>query len=265
MPKRLLSWLTAILVAIAVIYFPSFWTAPPPPSLAKLLTIDLARGPLKVYNFPANRPNPIAIILFGSGDGGWGGLENAIAHAFQSQGYTMLGVDCEDYAQTDYTLDTLQSDYGIMAKVAEAPYGNHPPPLIIGGYSMGAAQAIAAAGGPQPPPGLIGVLLVDPCSRGRYGLRSSDQMNVLPTGPGTFGVDSFANSMSRLHVVQWHASEDDIDSRAWLDVLTAPHQAFVFPNNGHQYEVHREEFVQQLVESATWILNPAPNGSVTAK
>lgn len=166
------------------------------PKTEEHLTVDLNRGPLTVYAFPSKRPVPLAIILFGSGDGGWGGLEETIGHAFQNYGYELIGIDFEDYARTDYDLDTLQSDFTKMARMAEAPYGGHPSPLIVGGYSMGAAQAIAVAGGPKPPPGLIGVLLVDPCSRGRYGLRPADQMNVLPTGPGTFGVDSFAGSMS---------------------------------------------------------------------
>ncbi len=109
---------------------------------------------------------------------------------------------------------------------------NHPPPVILGGWSMGAAQAIAAAGGPHPPPGLAGVLLLDPCSRGRYGLRLSDQSDMLPTGPGTFSMEEFTQTMGNLHVVQWHAAQDSIDSRAWLELLTAPHKEYRFRADG---------------------------------
>ena len=169
------------------------------------------------------------------------------------------------YAQTDYSLDTLQADFSAIAQKAQALFGAHPPPLIIGGYSMGAAQAIAAAGGPHPPQGLIGLLLIDPLSRGRYGLRTSDQMDVLPTGPGTFSVDSFCKTMGSSRVVQWHAADDSIDSRAWLDFLTAQHKEFNFPNTGHDYDTDRADFIHRLVESAEWILHPTSDGTVSVK
>jgi len=81
-------------------------------------------------------------------------------------------------------------------------------------------------------------------------------MNVLPTGPGTFGVQDFAQTMSHLRVVQWHAQEDSIDSLAWLDSLTAPHEEFTFPGAGHGYRDNRDDFIRQFVDSIGWILNP---------
>jgi hypothetical protein len=139
------------------------------------------------------------------------------------------------------------------------------PPLVIGGYSMGAAQAIAAAGGPHPPSGLIGLLVIDPLSRGRYGLREADQMNELPEGPGTFGAASFAGTLGSVRVLQWHAENDSIDSHAWLDSLTAPHRFFVFPGAGHSYAVNRPEFIRQLVASVGWIVDPAADSLQTAE
>ncbi|MCE0523500.1 MAG: hypothetical protein LV480_11390 [Methylacidiphilales bacterium] len=249
----------ALMIALFALWLTTF------PSDGKQLTIQLSRGPLTVLDFPSKKPGTAALILFASGDGGWGGLEEAIGHAFQNQGYEAIGIDSEAYAQSDYDLDTLQTDFSIMARKAQAHFGTHPPPLIVGGYSMGAAQAIAVAGGPHPPSGLIGLLLADPCSRGRYGLRTSDQMNVLPTGPGTFSVDSFSKTMDSLRVVQWHAANDPIDSRSWLDSLTAQHKEFTFPNAGHGYDTDRDDFIHQLVESAGWILNPSSDGAVATK
>jgi hypothetical protein len=107
--------------------------------------------------------------------------------------------------------------------------------------------------------------LVDPCRRGRYGLRSSDQDDVLPTGPGTFDVAAFAGSMGALRVVQWHAAQDPIDSSVWLDSLTAQHKFFTFPDAGHDYGVNRQNFIRQMVKSSGWILSPALDGAVTAK
>jgi hypothetical protein len=121
---------------------------------------------------------------------------------------------------------------------------------------MGAAQAIAAAGGPHPPKGLIGVLLVDPRSRGRYGLRILDKGDVLPTGDGTFSMDQFSSTMGNLPVVQWHAAEDSIDSRDWLKTLTAPHKEFDFGQTGHYYNTDRDDFLTQFTNSIDWIFKP---------
>jgi len=233
-----------------------------PKSESRPVSIQLQRGSFTLMEFPSKKSKPSAIIIFGSGDGGWGGLEESIGQALQNGGYEMIGIDSVNYAKTDYDLDILQSDFTRIAQKAEASYGDHPVPLIIGGYSMGAAQAIAAAGGPHPPRGMAGLLLVDPCSRGRYGLRISDQMNVLPTGPGTFSMDDFARTMGKLRVVQWHAAADSIDSRVWLNSLTAQHREFDFSHAGHDYNNDRDDFLRQLVESVDWILNPARDGTM---
>ena len=128
---------------------------------------------------------------------------------------------------------------------------------------MGAAQAIAGGGGPHPPKELVGLLLLDPCSRGRYGLRFSDRTDFLPTGPGTFSAAEFTKTMGRLHVVQWHAAQDSIDSRAWLHALTAPHKELDFGETGHYYDVDREKFLSEMVDCIPWILD-TQNHALTA-
>jgi phosphatidylglycerol lysyltransferase len=224
-------------------------------SAGKSVTIQLQRGRFTFLEFPAKTPETRAILVFGSGDGGWSGFEEEISLSLQGRGYEVLGIDFNSYAVTDYDLATLQADFGKIARTAEQPYGGHPPPLIVGGWSMGAAQAIAVAGGPHPPRGLAGLLLLDPCSRGRYGLRLSDRADILPSGNGTFGVEEFARTLGRVRVVQWHAAEDSIDSRAWLASLTAPHKEFDFAKTGHFYSVGREDFLEQLAASVPWILS----------
>ena len=220
------------------------------------LTVQLSRGPFTIFVFPANRPVPLGVIIFGSGDGGWNSLEDAIAHGCQEEGYELVGIDSAEYARTDYDLATLQADSNTIAEKIRKPYGKSPPRLIVGGYSMGAAQAAAVAGGPNPPEGLVGLFLIDGLSRGRFGLRTADKLNVLPTGPGTFGLLDFAKTMPKLRVVHWHAENDDIDSIAWLDSLTAPHHEFTFPGDGHGYDDNRQEFVLELVQSIGWLLDP---------
>ena len=75
---------------------------------------------------------------------------------------------------------------------------------------------------------------------------------------------SFAKKMDTLRIVQWHAANDSIDSRSWLDSLTAQHREFNFPKAGHGYDTDRDDFIQRLVNSARWILNASRGGTAVA-
>ena len=262
--KKITILLYALAMTALVAFDPFGVVAQPFSSDGQRLKVELSRSAFTVLAFPSKQPTTSAIILFGSGDGGWSDLEEAIAHSFQKEGCEVIGLDCNAYAKTDYDLQVLQTDYGKIARTVIAPFGPQPPPLVVGGYSMGAAQAIAVAGGPSPPPGLVGLLLIDPLSRGRYGLHASDQMDILPTGPGTFGVNEFSDKMASLRVVQWHAENDLIDSQSWLDTLTAQYKLFTFPRASHSYAVDREDFLRQLVQSAQWIIEPPTNRAMTS-
>jgi hypothetical protein len=226
-----------------------------PAEISGPVEINLQHRLFTVFEFPAVKNPPRALIIFGSGDGGWASWEEKTCRALQGSGCTVIGIDSAEYAKDDYDLDTIQADYTTIARSVLSAYPSSPPPVIVGGWSMGAAQAIAVAGGPHPPPGLVGLLLVSPMSRGRYGLRGSDRLDILPTGPGTFGVEDFTPNLNSLRVAQWHAVDDTTDSVAWLSNLKAPHREYDYPHVGHDYAGANPVFLQQLVESVAWILN----------
>lgn len=254
--KVLLVFLCLDLLGLAGLFLrQSYLRAHPPRTHAKEVKLHLQRGAFTVFDFVPKTPRPRALIIFGSGDGGWGGWEETVSETLRKNGYQVIGIDSADYARTDYDLPTLQSDFRQIADKFLAPYGSNPPPLLEGGWSMGAAQAIAVAGGPNPPRNLKGLILASPLSRGRYGLRVSDQMNVLPTGPGTFAVRDFAPSMNHLRIAQWHALNDVIDSRAWLQDLKDPHREYDLPHAGHNYNQASESFLHDLLNSLQWILD----------
>lgn len=255
---RKVSFVVYCLALAGIIAWVALQVAAPNGSTGKTVQVQLARGPFTVLDFaPTAKKEPRAIIVFGSGDGGWTPFEEAICKMLQLRGYEAIGIDFTSYADSDYTLEILQGDMDRIAHAFRARYADNNPPVILGGYSMGAAQAIAAAGGPHPPAGLIGLLLVDPRSRGRYGLRLADRGEALPTGPGTFSMDEFTKSMNGVRVVQWHATEDSIDSRTWLELLTAPHKEFDFEQAGHLYVHGRADFLTQLGDSVNWIFRPS--------
>ena len=224
------------------------------------VTLRLKRGDFIIHRFVPGDPkfaaHPLAVIIFGSGDGGFGGWEERICGPLQFAGYEMLGFDCKLYAITDYDLDTLQADFNTIAQSSLSRYGDHPPPLILGGWSMGAEQAVPAAGGPHPPQGLVGLMLLSPGERGRYGLRAIDGLDIAPTGPGTFALKDFAHSLDNVRVAHWNGAVDLPGSKNWLSSLIAPHKAFEFPYSTHYYHGFSDDFLKLLEKSITWILSP---------
>jgi hypothetical protein len=264
--KRLGRWLLwvelAVVTAYALFRFYDWAIAchipmKPDPGPDRLVrSIVLRRGPFTFFDFPSRRIETRAVIIFGSGDAGWGGWEDAVSRAMAANGYEVIGVDFVPYAKTDYDLDTLQADYTQLAQLARGTFVDHAPPLILGGWSMGAEQAVPAAAGPHPPPGLAGLLLLSPGQRGRYGLRTSDKLDIPPTGPGTFALQDFSKSLGNLRVLQWHAGLDPIDSTTWLRSLPAPHREMDFPGVWHDFNGPSDVFVQEMVRSLDWILAP---------
>jgi alpha-beta hydrolase superfamily lysophospholipase len=228
------------------------------------VTISLRRGDFTLLRYqPGQAPYaafPKAIIIFGSGDGGFDGWEHKVCQALQAAGYEMIGFDCALYAKSDYDLPTLQGDMAKIAASVEVPYGPRPPPLVLGGWSMGAVQGVAAAGGPVRIPGLAGLLLISPGDRGRYGLRVADRFDVTPTGTGTFALTDFDKNLDAYRIVQWNGNLDLMGSKTWLNSLSATHKAYDYPWGMHDYGGASEKFLKQLKESIEWMLMPTgPN------
>ena len=222
------------------------------------VSFTLKRGDFKVWRYAPVQPefaaHPKAVIIFGSGDGGFDGWEDRVCKALQADGYDVIGFDCARYAKTDYDLATLQADMAKIVQGAQSNDGNPPPPVILGGWSMGAVQAVAAAGGPLRPAGVTGLLLISLGDRGRYGLRDADRWNVPPTGAGTFALADFSASLGGLRIAQWDGKLDLLSSTKWLDGLTAAHRAFRFEYGLHDYDGASDAFLIELKKSVGWIL-----------
>jgi hypothetical protein len=224
------------------------------------VSIALTRGPYNVFHYQPGDPvfalTPRAVLVFGSGDGGFTGWEDRVCRALQADGCEVIGFDCAIYAKTDYDLPTLQADMDTLAHAF--PRTGPMPPLILGGWSMGADQAVAAAGGPRRPADLAGLLLISPSARSRYGEREPDRWNVPPTGAGTFALEDFATKLTGLRVAQWDANLDLLDSDTWLKHVTTIHKAYVFKLGFHDYAGASDAFLTELKKTVGWILSPQP-------
>jgi pimeloyl-ACP methyl ester carboxylesterase len=223
---------------------------------------NLHRGGFETYHFAPNS-TARAIILFGSGDGGWGNIEQKICGILQKNGCYLVGIDCRRYARSDYDSVILVDDFREMAADALRRAGNPNLPVIYAGWSMGAVQAVAGTGGDRRPPGLLGLLLISMDSRGRYGLRWTDEMGLSPIGQGTFAVADFTSTVSDLRVVQYEAIGDWMNNSDWIKTLKSPHRLYQVPNANHDFNSVNDDFQNVLLQGLNWILErcePPANG-----
>ncbi len=212
-------------------------------------SVQLSRGPGKAHIYK-HTDKPKAVIVFASGDGGWTDWENQMADWLADAGWWVAGLNCRAYAQTDYDEDLLAEDFQILAKSLEAPAGT---PLFYGGWSMGATQAVAAAGTERPPE-LAGLVLFSCGSRGRYGLRLTAELGIAPRGDGTFGLNDFNDSLDGLRIAQFHGTADFISSTAWIRNLPQTTALYEMPGYNHGFDGPSEAFRPHVLKGLGWAL-----------
>lgn len=238
----------------------------------RLVALRLSRGdfPVRCYE-----PRDIVrgVVLFGSGDGGWKSWEEKASRSLALAGYRVIGWDCRAYAETPYDASQLGEDLMSMGRKAcrESPR----LPVLYGGYSTGAEQAVAAAAWdlhlahqPGARSGVIGeaaapsgLLLVGPGERGRYGITLSDLMGKTPEGAGTFALRDLAPELDGIPVLQIHGPLDPLDATGWLSALRGPHRLVILPGQGHFFGDAGPELRKALVEGADWLIGIPSSGA----
>ncbi len=211
--------------------------------------VELSRGPGKVHLY-RQAEKPRAIMVFGSGDGGWTDWEDTTARWLAADGWWVAGLNLRAYAERDYDEDLLAEDFQRLARSLEAPEGT---PVFYGGWSMGAAQAVAAAG-TERHGNLKGLLLLSCGSRGRYGLRLKDELGIAPTGEGTFGLGDFNGRLDGLRIAQFQGGADFISSAAWIRTLDQDTALYELPGYNHGFDGPDPKFRQDLQRGLGWLL-----------
>ena len=250
-------FLRTLLVAVVLLETPNALRADEP--LAPTITLPLKRGAFGTYHFA---PTGVAraLLLFASGDGGWGFLENRVCAFLASRGFYAIGIDCNKYAETDYDALTLTTDFATITQDGLTRTKNPDLPVIYGGWSMGAVQAVAAAAGEGRSRYLAGLILLSMDKRGRYGLRLPERVGLEPEGEDTFGVADFTAQVANLRVVQLAAAGDWMNNTSWIKGLRSPYRLFELENSNHDFNGADETFEQDLLEGISWILDPAKSG-----
>jgi phosphatidylglycerol lysyltransferase len=243
-----------LLATILLLGLPGSVAADEP--LAPTVSIPLKRGLFGTYHF-APRSTPRALLIFASGDGGWGRLENRVCTFLEDQAVYVVGIDCNKYAETDYDSATLVADFAAITEDALERAKNRDLPIIYGGWSMGAVQALAAAGDEKRPENLVGLLLLSMGKRGRFGLRLPERVGLEPEGAGTFGVADFTGQVGDLRLVQFEALGDWMSNTDWIKSLKSTHRLFELENSNHDFNGADEASERDLLEAVSWILDPA--------
>ena len=213
-------------------------------------------GEAKVRIYEPDEKPPKLILIFGSGDGGWTVWEDRVAQWLKEMGVYVLGFDMRNYAATDYDAASLGKDFALLAKEGmQRSGGTTETPIAYGGWSMGAVQAVPGAAWKDRPANLIGLMLMGADSRGRYGLRESDELGFTPKGAGTFGLTEFSAQMKNLRVIQFHGGADFMASTAWVQSLKSPRQIYVMPGANHGFDgLDDDSFLPYLEQGIKWVL-----------
>lgn len=223
--------------------------------------LKLRRGAFEVMWFHPSKTAVRGLCVLGSGDGGWSYWEERVANHLAKKGWAVAGVDFAKYAEHDFSQAILAADYAQLvaelARRAGEPSDGGTRPVIYGGWSMGAEQSLpAAAVLAERPAGLRGLLLVAPGPRGRYGLRTADELGFAPTGEGTFALADFAPQLRDLRLAQLHAGLDPLDSIKWHRGLGLDLKLWKYPRAWHDFDGASDEFLALLDESIAWLLKP---------
>lgn len=217
------------------------------------LNVSLQRGPFAVRVMQPENDEPVALAIFGSGDGGWSSWEQSVAAWMIDQKWVVAGVDLRLYAVEDYDAKTLGADYAAITAEVLRHVGKPDLPVFYGGWSMGAVQAVPAAAWKNHPKNLKGLFLFSADSRGRYGLRAADELGITPKGANTFGLSEFTPAVTGLRIAQFHGTADFMASTSWVRTLRGPHQVYEMPGANHGFDGPSDDFQPLLAQGLSWL------------
>lgn len=216
--------------------------------------IQLMHGKATYRLYPSSLDEARAVMVFGSGDGGWSEWEDVVSGWLSNAGVIVVGFNLRDYSKTDFTQEMIGTDTALLAAEGVKLAKNPDVPIIFGGWSTGAVDAVPAAAWKGRPRNLVGLMLLAADSRGRYGLRPSDELGITPTGKGTYALSEFTKQMADLRVAQFHGTTDFMASTTWIRSLKSPHALYEVPGANHGFDGPVESFEEYLLQGLDWLL-----------
>lgn len=262
-PRRQRKKLIIVLILLGALAGLAWWRLQPNhfPTKAEVLHLDSLPDDFPIFYFEPQGDVPKAVILIGSGDGGWSYWEEKVCVHLASRGCAVVGWDTRQFAKHPYDQAILAKGFAAAtAKAKEELADKHAGlevaklPVIYGGWSTGAEQSLPAAVSEFRDPALAGLLLVAPGGRGRYGLTDSDILGIPPSGPDTWALTDFADRLKPVRILQIHAGLDPLDDIKWIEQHKGDHKLIVQHRTLHDFHNAGVDFMKTLDEALAWLV-----------
>ena len=205
------------------------------------------------------------IVLFLPGDGGWRGAAVTMAGAMASWGYETYGFDTRKYlemfSQNGLKLSRTQMADDLRALVGEL-HGGAKRPVVIVGWSQGAAMAVAAVSGYSANGRIKGIITLGLPESAVLGWDWRATLALIarrePNQP-TFAVKPLLPSLASVPLWMIHGAQDEYTSpeveRALFQSAREPKHYAEVPEADHRFGGHEDELHRSLKAGLLWIAN----------
>jgi Bacterial virulence protein (VirJ) len=229
--------------------------------------LDLHLG----HSLPASGSLPL--VVYASGDGGWFGAATNMYKDIVKAGYPAVGFSVRAYlgllSHTPDAISTgeLAADYTEIVQQARSALGAAPTlPVLLTGWSRGAAFSLLAASEPSLQQQVQGVIAI--------GLPSKEELDIRRRGKHIFVAN---HDSSRLHIIfetydlvaelgslkisLIQSSHDDFLPATAARLMFGPdsnmRRFYAVEARNHRFSGGTEAFLHSLVESLSWLSEPA--------
>ncbi len=217
---------------------------------------------------------PRSAILFLPGDGGWRGRAVGMARMMASMGYDVYGFDVRHYLRTftaggrALTEDQMASDLEESAAEVSSRSGQ---PVILVGWSQGAAMVVLAAARAQRKQRLVGVLTISLPESASLAWRWRDSLFALfgrgPRGP-SFEVAPLLPEVAPTPAWMIYGTRDRFTpasaARRLVGLARRPRRRREIQDGDHSLSGHVKELVASLRLGLAWIERQEATGQARA-
>jgi type IV secretory pathway VirJ component len=204
-----------------------------------------------------------AAVLFLPGDGGWRGAAVRMAQTIASWGYDVYGLDTKKYLEDNcQNAATLSSD-GLaqdMRAAARQIAAVAKKPVLLVGWSQGAAMAVAAVAGLEDRSAVRGIVTLGLPESGVLGWDWKATIAVLARrdpGQPSFSVAPLLPRLTPAKVWMIYGSQDEYTQpdheRALFRATGEPKRLEEIAGANHRFDGHQDELFRSVRAGLQWI------------
>ena len=212
---------------------------------------------------PSRRDVSSVAVIFLPGDGGWRGAAVAMSRTIAAWGYDVYGFDTKRYLEAftgtgeKLSRAVLASDVRLVA--SQVSRATHRPVVLVG-WSQGAAMSIAAVSGLKEAAPIAGVVTLGLPESGVLGWDWKATLAVLarrePDQPA-FAVKPLLPGAAPLPVWMIHGTEDEFTTievaRSLFGAAQEPKKLEEIQGANHHFDGHQDELFRSLKKGLLWI------------